>query len=1575
MSRRGALACVIAFSMILPSAATFAAEAPDGGTETARPAGEELIDSLQPADDTQTVSASRVVRKDLGSGDEPRVYLIRFHEPAVPTYEGGVAGLAATAPRGANKLDADSRAVVDYREHLEEAQLEFIEEMERNLGRDVEVPYTYQFAVNGIAAVLTPEEAQEIARLPEVADIMPDQERQMHTDRGPQRIGADAAWNAIEALGLPEDYKGEGMVIGVIDTGISPGNDSFADVGADGYDHENPRGRYYGVCDPAYPDYDEDFPCNDKLIGAYNFVNTAPAYDYDGHGSHTSSTAGGNVVRGVTKTVDGTDHSFDISGVAPHANIISYLGCCSLSGLTAAIDQAIQDEVDVINYSIGSDAPSALWSDFDTVGFLNARAAGIFVATSNGNSGPLDATTGSPADAPWIISVGASTHDRYNQNVLTDLMSSAGGLPDIEGKGVTGSLAEEAPIIYAGDVGDPLCLSNSGHEEEFGGKIVVCDRGVNGRVEKSENVAAQGAAGFVLVNDELNGDSLNGDEFAVPGVFIGHADGQALKEWLRNGAADHTARIRGVDFVVDDVYADRMASFSSRGPNRAVDTLVPDVVAPGVDILAALGSGSYDVNEHGFVSGTSMASPHVAGAAALVKQARPSWTPAQIQSALMTTARNHVLNHDGERATPYAQGAGLVDVGAAIMAGLLFDETYENYVAANPDAGGDPRALNLPSFANTSCVGTCQWTRTAQAPVEMEGDVTWSVSTESDPGLVLDVQLSDATVSPGESIQIDVTAEVSPETEGTTVFGWITLTPDDPDVPTVTMPVAVAFSGGDLLDRLQVDTRRNAGSQVIPDQVSLEITDLTSTTALVEADQTSFVLGPDSTPGDPYDTVGDNEVIVLDVPAGTRFLVADTIAAAVGDLDLFVGTGDTPSPETEVCRSTTPTSLESCWVESPEPGQWWVMMQSWWSGSPAPDGEVTMGLAVVPDADTGNAGVEGPATNPAGDPFDLTFHWHLDGAGAGDRYFGFIELGTDPEHPGNIGTIPVTLDRHDDDVTKTATLESSRPVGTALPGDTIRYDITIQPNVTPNDLTYTITDTVPDGLAIDESSVTGGGVVDGQTITWQVEMPSPVGAIGEYTYTTSLTDPTCIPPFGGYVDLFEVAGFQPSGAAGSDAVFQFLSGTPFTFYGEEHLGFPLTPQGFVLFGGEYDGEYWVPQALPDPAEPNGLLAALWADTELVRQDGIPGSGGERGLTVATASGVLAVAEYDNPSMFGDPDAVLGDYQIQMWIGPDEPGPDIFVVFGEPGYLPPDYTIGTEHLGGANGTMVTEDLETLWQPGVTLCFDYTGPSFEPVTLSYEVTVQPNAKPGTYTNRAVHTTDDPYAEEEVATAAVQVKAKGGPGNPGKPGGPGGPGKPGKPGGPGDPPGEPSWKEPDPDARHWDVPEDHVFGYEIGWLAANGVTRGCNPPDNTRFCPEDPVGRGQMAAFLVRALGLTETDGTDFVDDDGSIFEREFEILAAAGIVRGCNPPDNDRVCPDDPITRGQMAAFLVRALGLTETDGTDFVDDDGSIFEGDIERLAAAGITRGCNPPDNDRFCPDDPITRGQMAAFLFRALTR
>jgi hypothetical protein len=166
---------------------------------------------------------------------------------------------------------------------------------------------------------------------------------------------------------------------------------------------------------------------------------------------------------------------------------------------------------------------------------------------------------------------------------------------------------------------------------------------------------------------------------------------------------------------------------------------------------------------------------------------------------------------------------------------------------------------------------------------------------------------------------------------------------------------------------------------------------------------------------------------------------------------------------------------------------------------------------------------------------------------------------------------------------------------------------------------------------------------------------------------------------------------------------------------------------------------------------------------------------------------------------------------------------------------------------------------------------------------------------------------------------------------------------------------------------------FATDIAWMADRGITLGCNPPTNDRFCPDDTVTRGQMAAFLVRALGYTDGGSADFVDDDTSVFEPDIEKLAAAGVALGCNPPTNDRFCPDDTVTRGQMAAFLVRALGYTDLGSADFVDDDNTVFEGDIRRLATAGVTVGCNPPRNDRFCPDSPVTRGAMAAFLHRAL--
>jgi Tol biopolymer transport system component len=172
-----------------------------------------------------------------------------------------------------------------------------------------------------------------------------------------------------------------------------------------------------------------------------------------------------------------------------------------------------------------------------------------------------------------------------------------------------------------------------------------------------------------------------------------------------------------------------------------------------------------------------------------------------------------------------------------------------------------------------------------------------------------------------------------------------------------------------------------------------------------------------------------------------------------------------------------------------------------------------------------------------------------------------------------------------------------------------------------------------------------------------------------------------------------------------------------------------------------------------------------------------------------------------------------------------------------------------------------------------------------------------------------------------------------------------------------------------------DGNIFETAIDWLYEQGITTGCNPPVNDRFCPDDHVSRGEMAAFLARAFGYGDDGGGGhFVDTVGHVFETAADRLYVAGVTVGCNPPVNDRFCPDDFVTRGQMAAFLVRAFGYTDDGGGDrFVDDDGSVFELAIDRLGTAGVTLGCNPPVNDRYCPEDFVTRGQMAAFLKRGL--
>lgn len=173
-------------------------------------------------------------------------------------------------------------------------------------------------------------------------------------------------------------------------------------------------------------------------------------------------------------------------------------------------------------------------------------------------------------------------------------------------------------------------------------------------------------------------------------------------------------------------------------------------------------------------------------------------------------------------------------------------------------------------------------------------------------------------------------------------------------------------------------------------------------------------------------------------------------------------------------------------------------------------------------------------------------------------------------------------------------------------------------------------------------------------------------------------------------------------------------------------------------------------------------------------------------------------------------------------------------------------------------------------------------------------------------------------------------------------------------------------------WDD-DGNTHEAQIEAIEHEGITRGCNPPLNDQYCPNFEISRDQMAAFLARALGLPPAQEDHFVDDAGNIFEEDINRIAEAGITKGCNPPDNTRYCPGETVSRETMAAFLDRAFVEEETDEDFFDDDEGNQFEHHINKIAAAGITKGCNPPENTRYCPDGFVHRDEMASFVARAM--
>jgi subtilisin family serine protease len=1367
--------------------------------------------------------------KDLTGGTY--TYIIRLKDQPVSTYDGSVAGLTATNPQIAKKslfkslafsnksskqirkelrLDFQAPEIIAYSNYLEAKHKTFLTKASGKLGSSLNVTYQYKNAFNGMAVRLTQDEAQALSALAGVAYVEREKTEHLETDTGPIHVGVHSVW---DGQGQSAVNMGEGVIIGVLDTGANTDHRSFADIGDDGYDHTNPWGSgvYVGDCAGDFFTL-----CNDKLIGVRSYATITDSYDdaevfgatppekngedYGGHGSHTASTAGGNILHDVplvdpeTGELEGdgintTGFEFSqISGVAPHANIVAYQIChggdtgdtysgCPGAAIIAALDDALVDGVDVINYSISGGGDP--WSSSTELGFLAAQEAGIFSSVSAGNDGP-DALTTSK-NAPWYTVVGASTHGR-EVTFQKEIGAFTGGdteLAAIEGKSASKGIT--ASIVWAGDYtnsndpdGDPAQCLQPFPTDTFSGEIVVCDRGEIARVQKAINAADGGAGGFVLGNLDDGSNTVDNDVYVVPGIHINAENGNALRAWLASGEG-HNATITATVGELRIVQADDMADFSSRGGNNTVpDIMTPSVTAPGVSIYAAYSDQHFGHDEttpaptdFAFLQGTSMSAPHVAGAGAVLKSAHPTWTPDNIRSALMLTAITDVRKEDGTTAADFFDmGAGSIRVNLAHLTGLIMNETAANYTAANPEAGGDPKTLNIPSVANASCVGLCDWTRTVTATT----DGTWTVEgTTISDGLIITATPATFTLTAGESQTIAISVDAIAAENDVWSFGHVVMTSNIH--PTARIPVSVQASNDNIPDSLSFDANRDQDSFLIESVMAFEITEFTSRSyGLIKADKTEATLAVDSDNSDAYDDLADGINITLHtVPADTKRFVIEILTSESPDLDLRVGldtNGDgIPQEDEEVGISATTAALEKVDLIIPEAGSYWVSVQNWSASQEGAEDAYTLATAIV-DAEAGdNLSIEADAAITALTEFDLRVKWSLDGAVQGDMYYGVLELGTSFENAGNLGLISVDLIRGMDDVSI-----SSNANAYMERQDRVDYEVSVIANLTPGERTYTVKATIPVSMTLDEASVNGEAEISGNDITWTVVQESLFGVEPFYTKTTNDNDISCELPDlgqgGGYLDLADF-NILP-GTLNGDTVTAIYS-VDAKFLGKSFSSVSVTDDGFIYLSGTTGSTPWVNQLLPNTAEAKNLVAPFWRDMEIVRTD-------TSGVSIASAGGYTFI-EFDDmrPYDFYNGDASVSDNIDFEVVFDNSTGNIMFAYDNVTHVVGADLgvTVGLENATGTSGRTdvyaispynggeagSVGDISDIYS-GLVICYALTPVATAPQAFTFSTEIKDTFKGGPANVVLTHSADDINTIEVVNDSSVAIQVEGAP-----------------------------------------------------------------------------------------------------------------------------------------------------------------------------------------------------------------------
>lgn len=950
-------------------------------------------------------------------------YVIELADAPAASYEGTIAGLAATKPAAGTKLNVSASNVQAYVSYLDAKAALVTATVPA-----AQVYYRYGVAFNGFAAKLTPAEVQKLSTNPAVRAITVDEPRALDTSYTPSFLGINkpgGAWSITDAAG--RKVKGEDVIIAHVDSGVWPENPSFSDKvdpatgkpvpyhAAGTVVYGAPPAKWKGTCQTGL-----GFTaamCNNKLIGAQYFntgwkassnVTWPLEYldsprDEDGHGSHTLATAGGNENTDVTV---GSTLIQGASGIAPRARVAAYKVCytnqeatgargrggCFPSDSVAAINKAVADGVDVINFSISGSTTSV--RDAVETAFFNAAAAGVFVSASAGNSNVTPGNAPTVAhNSPWVMTVGNSTHDRY-----TEATVSLGSGATVSGASFQTAGLPSKPLIWARDAGfgasaaegsnQALCFGGTDgvaallDPVKVAGKILVCDRGGNVLVNKVANAKAAGALGVIIQNTPSSANTtplINGE---LPTVHVALSGFTAVTTEARavGGAASFSGGV-----YVPGTVAPVMAGTSSRGWNQAdLNVLKPDITAPGTDIIAAYSNRSVDATQRAgiiagtfipgpgadMISGTSMSSPHSAGIAALLRQANPTWSPYAIKSAMMTSAVQTVKLASGAADTVrWGYGAGHVNPNAALATTLVYDQTVAEHV--NYYLGSlSGSALNLASMTAANVIGTQTFTR----KVTNKGSVARTYTASgSVPGYNLSVSPSTFTVAPGASQTFTATVTRTTAAIGSWVFGAMTWTGDDGS--TVRSPITVR--GQTFVASTTVTDTRATGTKVFTVATGYNGAFSAAATGLVPATRFTGTVA-----------TGDLVCYPFTVPAGARMLRAqmfnsETGAGAASDIDLIVYRGGS-----QVGYSGSGTTDELITLNNPTAATTYEVCADGY-GPAAGNDSFVINLWVVPGTATATPlKAFGPATATIGGMASVGVSW---AAEAGKRHLGVVD--------------------------------------------------------------------------------------------------------------------------------------------------------------------------------------------------------------------------------------------------------------------------------------------------------------------------------------------------------------------------------------------------------------------------------------------------------------------------------------------------------------------------------------------------------------------------------------------------------